>query len=240
MNRLDFRRWPLAVKITLSITFMVTLAVLTVTILALRREQAAFHSEQEEKAKLQLEILEEVVADPLYTLDADFIQEIIQELEESDLLLVGRVYDAEGRLVADSSRVGMELVFGVEPDPLGQQLVAADSTYYDWQSDRLVSGQAVTAGRQRLGAVSIEISTKEQTHELAEVRREGLIAALLTIVVGTVLALLLSRSITLPLHDLVDAARRVAEGNLTQKIAVGPRVSQTIDPSGRTTRYVSS
>jgi two-component system sensor histidine kinase BarA len=67
---------------------------------------------------------------------------------------------------------------------------------------------------------------------LAEVRREGLTTALLTIIAGMVLALLLSRSITQPLHELVDATRRVAEGNLTQKIAVGPRVSQTIALSG--------
>jgi methyl-accepting chemotaxis protein len=184
------------------------------------------------QAKLQLELLEEVSADALYNLDADFIQEIVEELEESDLFLSGRVYDADGRLVADSAREGMELVFGLEPDPVGQRLVAEDSTVYDWQSDRLLAGQAVVAGRQRLGAISIELSTAPLDEKVADVRDEGLTAALLTIIAGTLVALLLSRSITTPLGELV-APQRVAQGDLTQKISLSPghtRVTSTLNP----------
>ena len=178
----------------------------------------------------------------LYTLDADFLQEIIEELEESDLLLAGRIYDADGRLVADSTRVGMELAFEVEPDPVGQRLVAEDSTVYDWQYDRLVAGQAVVAGRQRLGAVSVELSTAPLDRKIADVRNEGLTIALLTIIAGAVVALLLSRSITEPLNELVTATQRVAEGDLTQKIALSPdhtRITAMLVPVGeeRTAGY---
>ncbi len=216
MSRLDARRWPLAVKITVSITFMITLAVLSVTVMALRRERESFRSEYQQQARLLLQLLEEVSADALYNLDVDFIQEIVQELEESALLLNGRVYDADGRLIADSSRQGAELAFNLEPDPLGQRLVAADDQVYEWQSDRLLAGQSVVAGRQRLGAISIELSMAPLDKKIASVRNEGLLIALLTIIAGTVVALLLSRSITDPLHELVGAAQRIAEGDTTK------------------------
>lgn len=222
MSRLDARRWPLAVKITVSITFMITLAVLSVTVMALRRERESFRSEYQQQARLLLQLLEEVSADALYNLDVDFIQEIVQELEESALLLNGRVYDADGRLIADSSRQGAELAFSLNPDPLGQRLVAADDQVYEWQSDRLLAGQSVVAGRQRLGAISIELSMAPLDKKIASVRNEGLLIALLTIIAGTVVALLLSRSITDPLHELVGAAQRIAEGDTTQKIALTP------------------
>jgi signal transduction histidine kinase len=219
MNRLDIRRWPLAAKFTLSITLMVTLAVATVTLLSLQRERDTFRSELRQQAQLALELIEEVSANPLYRLDADTLQEVVEELDESDMLLGGYIYDADGRLVADSTAT-QELVFQIDPDPYGQRLVASDEREYDWLPDRLRAGQAVVLGRQRIGAIAVELSTAPLDSKIADVRNEGLEAAAITIIAGIMLALLLSRSITTPIKELARATERIAAGDMTQKATV--------------------
>jgi methyl-accepting chemotaxis protein len=47
---------------------------------------------------------------------------------------------------------------------------------------------------------------------------EGVVVALVMAVIGALLALLISQSVTRPLHQLMDATTRIAEGDLTQKL----------------------
>jgi rsbT co-antagonist protein RsbR len=78
----------------------------------------------------------------------------------------------------------------------------------------------VFVGQQRVGAVSVGLSTAPLRSQLTAVHLESLAVALAAVALGALLALLTSRSISKPLHELMRATKRVAEGHLTQAIAV--------------------
>ncbi len=214
---LHWRRWPLAVKLTLTITILVVVAAASVTLLAIQREQETFQVELRQQADLLVDTLTAAAADPLYNLDVSFLRDMLQGLGADQIVVSGRVYDAEGRILADTDpSVG----FGLEADPVGRRLVASDATVFEWQPDQLLAGRAVTAGPQRLGALSIGLPTAPLASKLSALRDRGLVVAAATMIVGTLLAVLISRSITHPLRALLAATERIAGGDLEQAIAI--------------------
>ncbi|MEL7036289.1 MAG: ATP-binding protein [Cyanobacteria bacterium J06592_8] len=200
-------------------TSLVIVAVVSVTWLSLRREQKNFRVELQQQAEILLDALAVTTADSLYLLDADFMEEIMEQLGEDQVLSAGRIYEKKGRIVADAYSDSV-LVHRVEPDSLGQELVNSDRTLFIWEKDQLIAGKAVKVGRQRLGAVSVGLSIAPLEAKMATVRNQGLIVALTAATAGTALALVLSRSITEPLKQMTAATQRLAEGDLTQKISV--------------------
>lgn len=219
MSKLDSRTWPLATRLIITITALIALVVSSITVLSIRREQSTFQSELEEQAILLLETIDEVSANPLYNLDVDFLEEIVQELDETNLITSARIYDADGRLIADSESGG-QLLFGLEPNPFGEQLIESESRIFDWQPGHLLAGQQVTVGRQVVGALSVSLPTAPLDAKMAATRNEGLTVAVIGIVVSMGLALLFSRTITNPLTRLTETTRQIAEGNLSQRIAI--------------------
>ena len=219
MTLLRYRKDSLASKLTLAITTLVVGVVASVTILSLYREQQTFRKELEQQAELLLETLSITTADALYLLDADFLEEMMEQLGEDRVLVAGRVYGKEGRIIADAYSDSV-LVYSLKPDPFGEELLQRENILFRWQSERLLAGKAIILGNQRLGAISIGLSTKPLKAKIAAVRNQGISIALLASAGGTLLALLLSRSITDPLKQMIKATTSLANGNLEQKILV--------------------
>ncbi|MGK7872262.1 MAG: ATP-binding protein [Xenococcaceae cyanobacterium] len=219
MGKLNQRKGSLATKLTLSMTTLVILVVATLTMLSLRRQQQAFRAELQQQAEILLDTLAETTADPLYFLDVSFMKELMGRLGEGQILAAGHIYDKDGRVLADAYRPDV-LAYSVKPNPLGKELVQSDETVFKWQADQLLAGKAVILGRQRVGAVSVGLSTAPLNQKMAAVRNQGIAAALAAAAFGTLLALLLSRSITEPLQQMTAATQHLAAGDLTQKIAV--------------------
>lgn len=215
----DQRFWSLAVKLTLSMTTLVIVTVGGITLLSIRREQETFYAELQQQADLLLDSLEIVVRDPLYRLDADFVSDLMTALGNREQLLVsGHVYNAQGQLIADASTDAQ--IYSMTASAWGQQLVGSDNTVFQWQSHQLVAGRAVVVERQRLGAVSVGLSTAPLQQKIEGVRNWGLGVAAVAWGMGAVLALFISRSITTPLQELVRATRRIAQGDLGQRIQI--------------------
>jgi signal transduction histidine kinase len=218
LSGFPWQKWSLAAKLTLTITGMIVLVVVGLTLLSIRREQEVFRAELQQQAELLLVILSSVVTDPLYTLDADTLSDLLERLglqalsTEQQILDSGRIYDAQGRILGDAYEP--QLRFNLEPDPFGQQLVNSDTTVFVWGSEQLIAGRAVLVGSQRLGAISVGLSTVPLEAKIASLRNQGLSVALAAIVAGTLVALFLSRSITHPVQQLVEAAKRIASGDL--------------------------
>jgi two-component system, NtrC family, sensor kinase len=213
------KRWSLALKLTLTITTLVVTSVGCTTLLSIQREQQTFRAELQQQAYLLLDTLEVVVRDPLYNLDADFVTDLVTALgQNKQLLASGYVYDAKGRLIADASK--QESIYITTFDPFGQRLVASDTTIFEWRSDQLIAGRAILVGRQRLGAISIGLSTTLLQTKIASVRDRGITVAVVAGTVGTLLSLLFSSSITKPLKELVRVTQHIAKGDLTQRIQI--------------------
>ena len=219
MTLLRYRKDSLASKLTLAITTLVVGVVASVTMLSLYREQQTFRRELEQQAELLLKTLSVTTADALYLLDADFLGDIMEQLGKDKILVAGRVYGKEGRIIADAYSDSV-LVYSLKPDPFGEELLRHENIVFRWQADQLLAGKAIILGNQRLGAVSIGLSTAPLKAKIAAVRNQGISIALLASAGGTILALLLSRSITDPLKQMTKATTSVANGNLEQKITV--------------------
>lgn len=217
MKALDWRRWPLAVKLSVTMTALVVIAVIFFTLRSIRREQNTFRAELEEQALVILEPLERSVANPLLRLDTDTLQQLIENFGETRSGIIVRVYDADGRMIADTSE-GSTLVFSTRPDPVGQEIIGSSAPIFQWHSDRVVAGQAVVSGRQRPGAVSISLPTSALEAKQNAVRDQGIVAALAAGLVGMLLSIGLSRTITQPLSELTVVTERIAGGDLTQRV----------------------
>ena len=80
MKNFFWKNWPLALKLTATITFIVVFVVTVVTFITIRREQQNFQAELEQQAELLLDTLSASTADSLYFLDADFLNDMMINL----------------------------------------------------------------------------------------------------------------------------------------------------------------
>jgi len=218
MTTLLRRKRPLLLKLTVTITTIVILVVAIVTLLTIRRERQTFQAELEQQAALLLNTLGASSVDSLYFLDADFLSDLMLDLGRFEVITFGRIYDRDGRIVADAFDPSVR--FSFNPDSFGQQLLASKDTVYAWQDNQLVAGQAVTVGNDTIGAVSVGLPTASLAPKIAAVRNQGIVVAVSAVLLGSLLALFFSRSITEPLQAMVNATQRVRRGDLTQRVEV--------------------
>ena len=213
-------RWSLAAKLTLAMTTLVIVVIVSITALFIVREQENFRNELENQADILLDTLRVTTSDALYLLDADVLRNFTNNFAELEQGITARIYDAQGRIIADSTVEG-GLSFSVQSDPFGSALIASDSTTFDWQSTTLNAGEAVDVGRQRVGAVSVALPTTALTTKVENVRNQGIIVAVNAALIGAVLSFAVSRTITNPLRQLSAASARIAEGDFSSNIATG-------------------
>jgi signal transduction histidine kinase/HAMP domain-containing protein len=220
MERLKqlWRSWPLRVKLIVMTTVLVVLVAVSITLLSIYFEQRAFRTDWEQQAELLLDTLEISVVDALYYLDADHLSDVMEALGEDEVLVAGRVYDRDGRIIADAYSEGV--TYDLQSDPLGRQLLDSQGTLFIWQSDQLLAGRAVRVGSQRLGAISVGLPTASLETKIDAMRVRGLAVAVAAIAMGMLLALFVSRSITYKLQEMVEMTEGVAAGDLTGEIAV--------------------
>jgi PAS domain S-box-containing protein len=215
--RLSWRRWPIAIKLTFTITLSVVAAVAGVTWLSLSRERQTFRRSLETQAQSMLDLLAALAADPLYKLEPNSLSGLIVRMGEQPNIISGTIYDSLGQPIVELDRV--QPTYAVTIDPWGKQILDSDRTLWNWQPDRLMAGQSVKVGHQTLGAVSLGLSTTALEKKMAQVRNQGLAVALGAGAGGALLAWLISRSITDPLNRLVDATGRIASGDVDCEIA---------------------
>lgn len=209
---------PLALKLTLTITIIVILVVAIVTLLTIRRERQTFQAELEQQAYLLLNTISASSVDSLYFLDADFLSDLMLDLGRFGVLTFGRIYDKDGRIVADA--FDQSLLFSFDADPFGVQLLNNKDVVFQWHDEQLIAGQAVVLGNETIGAVSVGLPTASLEPKIAAVRDQGIIVALIAVAVGLFLALLFSRSITGPLQTMIQATQRVSAGDLTHPVEI--------------------
>ncbi|NJK39305.1 MAG: HAMP domain-containing protein [Oscillatoriales cyanobacterium RM2_1_1] len=199
-------------------TSLVISVVAGLTWLSLQREEKALHQELEDQAEILVHTLAATITDDLYRLDARAMRELMEQLGVSQVVSLGRVYEKQGRIVADA--YSRDVLDKIQPDPWGQELVKASDIVLRWQPDQLLVGKAVMAGRQNLGAISIGFSTDPLNAKIDTARYQAYTAACLTTAIGILISSLLSRSVTRSLQQMIVATQRVAAGDLTQKINI--------------------
>jgi signal transduction histidine kinase/DNA-binding NarL/FixJ family response regulator len=216
--KLPWQRRSLAVKMALLMTCAIAIAVGSVTLLSLHRERQTFRYELKVQAQLMLKLLSTASQDALYYLDADLLSDLMEQLGDRGVVVSGRIYDRDGRIITDVA--DETLKYRERTDPFGQSLLSREDIVYQWYRDRLVAGQAVRVGGQTLGAVSIGLSTAPLKAKMAAVRNQGTFVGLSAAIAAMLLALVISRSITNPLKALVKASNRIARGDLNYQVSI--------------------
>ncbi|MGK7914853.1 MAG: response regulator [Prochloraceae cyanobacterium] len=200
-------------------TTLVIVAVGSITGLSLRREQQNFHKELEQQAKTLLNTLSITTVNALYFGDMEFIEDLVTQLREDKVLVFGRIYQKDGRILTDANVPRIE-IYSLNPDPLGVEILQSNEILFQWHQDCLIAGKAVILGNEPLGAISVGLSTAPLEEKIVAVRNQGIYLALAAALVGTLLAILFSRSISDPLQKMLDATQRLAAGDLNQEISI--------------------
>lgn len=213
-----WQQWPLALRLTFFITAIIVLVVFFVTALTIRRERESFRLELQQQALLLLQTITASSVDFLYTLDADYLSDLMRDLGRANVVASGSIYDAQGRIIADATN--SDLLFNIKPDPFGQQVIQSKEPIFIWRSDHLMAARPVILGSQVIGGVSIGLPTAPLDAKITAVRNQGAAIAVISVLIGLMMALLLSRSITDPLQQMINATERVSEGDLSYRVDI--------------------
>lgn len=212
-------RLSLQGKIVGLTSLLVMATVLALTFLSIQRERANFQSELLGQADLLLDATSLTLRDPLYNLQIDELNDAAKVIASNPDVTVFVVYDQNGRVLVDSSQTG--LLFSQSADPLGSNLVKLGEgrTYSEWQEGQLLMGRAVILGNQPIGAVLTGLSTEALDQKIQTITFQGISLGLVTLAIGAGMTVFLARQITNPLSELARAAGKMADGNLSMRVA---------------------
>ncbi len=213
-----WKRSPLALKLTVLITSIVILVIFFTTAIFTRNEINASRAELQGQAQLLLDTLTSSTVDFVYNLDGDYLADLMRNLGAFDVLAFGRIYDRDGRIIADAQDATNR--FTTETDEFGQTLIQSPTTIYIWQDDLLIAGQPIQLGSEVIGAISIGLPTTAVNSKISTSIQQAIIIGLIATAIGLALALIVSRSITDPIRQMVQATERVSEGDLSQRVDV--------------------
>ncbi|CAG0969220.1 adenylate cyclase [Anaerolineales bacterium] len=215
------KRWQnlsLGSKIASLVSLLITLTVLALSFISIQRERASFRQELIEQADLFLETTSLTLRDPLYRLQLDELLDLAIQISDNPDVISFIVYDVEGKILVDSRQ--STALFSQQVNPLGKMLISynPDSMYAKWEENQLVTGRVIILGNQPLGAVSAAFSTAPLDKKISTITQQGIVLAVITLLIGAVLTLVLSRQITHPLMDLNTVVSRLKSGDLTQRV----------------------
>ncbi|MEM1311323.1 MAG: HAMP domain-containing protein, partial [Cyanobacteria bacterium P01_H01_bin.153] len=196
-------------------------AVLTISSLALLRERASSHAELEQQAELMLNALSASTSNALYFNQFEAANEIINNLDHSfkdeQFLIQAQLYQTDGRVIADAFAED-SLTIHLEPDSLGQKILASGQPILEWRQEALIMGKSIVVGEETVGALSIGLATGPLQEQLRKTFLEGLLVAVAAAIGSIYLARFLSRSITQPLQQLTMGTQHLTDGQWDHKI----------------------
>lgn len=219
MKVLSLKRLPFGVALAAAMTTLLVLAVVGITLFSVNRDRQLFRAELVEQASLILNGIAAASEDELYDLETPALLGTLIALQEKSDVLSGAFYDSHGRLIADTDLPDSPIL-DLKPDPLGQSLFLTEQLYLEWQADRLVAGQAIQVGTQKLGAISVELSTAPLESKIKGVELQGASVAVAAILAGVLTSLFVSRLISRPIRELMETMQLVSEGDLDHRVAV--------------------
>ncbi|WP_107667884.1 EAL domain-containing protein [Cyanothece sp. BG0011] len=212
-----FNLFSLRTKLTLSITIIIVGITGGLTCLSIQKEQSYHQDHIEEQGELFLDSIDVLLRNSLYALDINTITKLVQQFNKHQAVIeTVSVFDAEGRLLIKSTEDYLPL--NTKPDGFGQKIVDHQSIIYQKHDDYLVAAKPIIFGQETVGAIAIRLSKQPLKEKISAVRSQGLLIAIVAGSGGILVALFISHSLTVPLHDLIKATRRITEGNLSYRI----------------------
>ena len=233
VNNLSLRN-----KIASLTSLLVIGTILALTALSIDREQDNFKKELQEQANLFLKTTTLSIRDSLYSLKLDELIDLARVLRDDPDVTFFIVYDSNGRVLVDSNTEQIA-TFSREIDPLGQKMIAIpkDEIYTEWQVGQLLAGRSIWLGNQSIGAIATGMSTMALDEKVRSITIQGIVLALIALIVGGGLIVILSRDLTRPLQELSMAAEQMADGKLD--VRVNPHARDEIGRLGEAFNHMA-
>ncbi|HEV8630136.1 MAG TPA: methyl-accepting chemotaxis protein [Thermoanaerobaculia bacterium] len=195
-----------------AILFLVTTTVLALTI---QRQQRKMREYLQQKAEVVARIAAQSASVGLVFDDVDSVKSELKVVEVSNDVSFAAVYRKDGRLFAS---------YGESPAPYTRNAQPffdrKDVAIEDVNSRRMLVFAPIMQEGQRLGTLMLGVSLESLNQDIANSVKLGLLALLLALGIGSTVFYILASRITASLAVAVDAANRMARGDLTTQIRV--------------------
>ncbi|HET6203169.1 MAG TPA: PAS domain S-box protein [Planctomycetota bacterium] len=163
-------------------------------------------------------LLAEQVADPLYTLDVSGVRSALRHAGVNRALQRVVVTDSTGVALADNS-LENALRDSRPSQPFDRRTLSSGAWIAEVDGESLrVGGPVRMPDGTRVGSLLASFSLEPATALLQEVVRGRLLIGVVCLVLGVLLAFFVSKGLTRPIHDLVQATQAVAEGNFAARV----------------------
>lgn len=223
----DWRSWSLFAKMASTIIILVSVIVIALSTIAYDRAIKDVTTELYLRSESRLNTLTAASLDAVYWLDVDTLNHLADRMVDLEGVEAVHFFDQNGRVLIAEGDTDLDIyttTLNIVPGAV--QYLNSEQTLFEEQDDTLISGRSIRVGNQVLGAVSIIISTRKNKLALRNLQNQIVLIAVFAIVASSSVALMLSRIVTTPLKELLEAAKLVGEGELSQKIEISHRSNE--------------
>jgi methyl-accepting chemotaxis protein len=219
-------RWnSLSTRIVVMFTVMMVCVLAAVTAFSYVRTKVALENMLDSHGRMLAGAMESTAADHLVTYDHVFLRNYVGELTAKEpVLSFAAIVNTEGTVIAHSDRAqegkkaGEAGVAGVAPvDKKGTGIVERE---VDYKGSRVLEITApVTIAGKNWGKVQLGVNYREVDSLLRGMAASVSLVGMLVLVLGVVGARTFTARITSSINRLVGSTRKIAEGELREKVA---------------------
>ena len=155
---------------------------------------------------------------PLYFLEMDRMNDIISHLKENPNVQTVYILDYRGHIITDGT-VENNYYDQILDDDFSKRSVKSDKILVEIKNDGLKISSPIQI-KEKIGIIIIDFSLKELDQALAEMIKLLLVIGTAIFIIIAVIDLSISRSITEPVTDIMNASREIAKGNFGIKIRI--------------------
>ena len=195
--RRNFRfRWTFASLLTLSIALLIVALVAVATLRDIQSRQAIFEDGLRKQALVLADTLQKVMADPLYNVDIDALNDMTELVRGQNNVERIQVFTTDGKLLADS---GPQDYIQGQVDDFALGVLRAGTTSIRQNDDTLEVVGSVTDGQDVIGGFSVEIDSSPISAEIRAMTLRRVREALLLVAAGAMASYLIAQYFVRPI-----------------------------------------
>ncbi len=217
----------------------------------------ALHAEAEKRLLNLSSILSEDLANPLYNFDMLAIYQLLQSVISLDDIAYAMVLDPDGVVVHDGTELLNSYGKRIEDKEILQWISTQSAPHISSSEESMQIISPIHIADERLGWVFIALSKRAQLENTTNLiqqlstltsesqRRERILLVLVTsvlLLLGLILAALISKRLVSPIRQLTEYVKRVGEGayGIELKKSRSDEIGQLIQSFNRMSRDLSS
>ena len=224
------RRSGLAPLLTVTMVSIIILFILITTILDVRRTTNIFWDEHERSGLLMIEGINDQVVDALYLLNLERLDGLARVVSSRPDFERLQIFTPDGKTLVDA-HPGYAVVNVSDPEnrypiddiaqQFGMRALAENRRLVETHEQILAIAWPVTVGDRTFGGVYLALGSDSLRLQIKGIIIEHIWQGMVLIIIGVVLAYLISSYVTKPIRRLTAVAQGMGGGNLVVDVPVG-------------------